>query len=257
MCDAPLQRSYRYCRSCNQRRQTCPTCGGSKSATKNMCRACYLDLASRPVTSPREKRCTKCSEVKPIELFNRDGRSKTGYGSWCKACHVAKNRQWQRDNPDKVRARNERWEKKNPEYMRRKWHRQWLKKKAGGYSSTPKVRAWRERNREHVRDYANTRYHTEPERAKRWAMTWQRKNAERVAVIRRATHLVQAALKRGALVKGTKCEFCGASGAPLEAAHWDYSRPLDVKWLCRPCHRKWDHEFPKSKSAVGQRADRR
>lgn len=32
------------------------------------------------------------------------------------------------------------------------------------------------------------------------------------------------------------CEVCGA--APAHAHHDDYSRPLDVRWLCPPHHRE-------------------
>jgi hypothetical protein len=41
------------------------------------------------------------------------------------------------------------------------------------------------------------------------------------------------AMKRGQLLK-QPCEKCGSSKA--EKHHEDYAWPLDVDWLCRPCH---------------------
>ena len=56
---------------------------------------------------------------------------------------------------------------------------------------------------------------------------------------------VARALRSGALVKGTRCEDCSvteALGATLLAHHEDYSRPLEVVWLCRSCHFKRHEE---------------
>lgn len=53
------------------------------------------------------------------------------------------------------------------------------------------------------------------------------------------------AVKMGRVSRGRACEECGLSGVAIEGAHWDYSRPLDVRWLCRRCHRLWDHASPK------------
>lgn len=40
-------------------------------------------------------------------------------------------------------------------------------------------------------------------------------------------------LRRGKIVR-TPCVECGAE--PAEMHHPDYSKPLEIMWLCRPCH---------------------
>ena len=52
----------------------------------------------------------------------------------------------------------------------------------------------------------------------------------------RAHNVVMMALKSGQLIRPTICESCGESRS-LDAHHDDYLRPLDVRWLCRACHR--------------------
>lgn len=50
----------------------------------------------------------------------------------------------------------------------------------------------------------------------------------------RAAHMaVQAAIRRGTLVRAP-CAECGHPRS--DAHHADYSRPLDVEWLCRRHH---------------------
>ena len=43
-------------------------------------------------------------------------------------------------------------------------------------------------------------------------------------------------------IRKRPCEHCGAK--KVHGHHPDYSRPLDVVWLCPPCHRK-EHEAMK------------
>lgn len=43
------------------------------------------------------------------------------------------------------------------------------------------------------------------------------------------------ALASGRLVRPDRCEDCGAICKP-HGHHEDYAKPLDVVWLCRPCH---------------------
>ena len=51
---------------------------------------------------------------------------------------------------------------------------------------------------------------------------------------------VGRALRHGQITKPEHCSHCGAT-AELEAHHTDYSRPLDVLWLCFTCHREYGH----------------
>ena len=41
-------------------------------------------------------------------------------------------------------------------------------------------------------------------------------------------------------IKKQPCEMCGNEN--VEAHHDDYNRPLEVRWLCFNCHRKWHKE---------------
>ncbi len=64
-----------------------------------------------------------------------------------------------------------------------------------------------------------------------------------------AQRRVYVAIKKGFLVRPEQCEECGRY-ARIEAAHHDYSQPLSVRWLCRPCHRNWDWLVPKGGRAL-------
>lgn len=56
----------------------------------------------------------------------------------------------------------------------------------------------------------------------------------------RAQGRVYQAVARGELARPSACERCGEPRR-LDGHHTDYSRPLDVEWLCRACHRKEHH----------------
>lgn len=50
-----------------------------------------------------------------------------------------------------------------------------------------------------------------------------------------ARSLVSGALKRGDLIK-KPCEICGDK--EVQGHHPDYSKPLDVRWLCKKHHQE-------------------
>ena len=70
------------------------------------------------------------------------------------------------------------------------------------------------------------------ERAKRYNKSWNDKNQHK----RRAHRQVSVAVKVGLIKKSTTCENCGRSPRRLYGHHADYSKPLEVRWLCGKCH---------------------
>jgi hypothetical protein len=94
-----------------------------------------------------------------------------------------------------------------------------------------KVRSHRIRN-ESVRIYDRERSKT-PERKrhlKRITREWNEKNPDGY----KAHYLISNAVRDGRIIK-KPCASCG-SMKRIHAHHHDYSKPLDVTWLCARCH---------------------
>lgn len=71
---------------------------------------------------------------------------------------------------------------------------------------------------------------------------WSKKNRHK-----KNAHLrVQRALFNGILTRPSDCEHCEEK-KQLEAHHEDYSKPLEVLWLCVECHNKRHVELNKEK----------
>ena len=53
----------------------------------------------------------------------------------------------------------------------------------------------------------------------------------------KSRHASRYAVKAGKLIRPDHCESCFKECKP-EGHHKDYSKPLDVDWLCQECHKK-------------------
>ena len=56
----------------------------------------------------------------------------------------------------------------------------------------------------------------------------------------RAHNITGSAIRNGKLFK-EPCEKCGSEDN-IHAHHDDYSKPLNVRWLCCSCHNKWHRD---------------
>ena len=101
---------------------------------------------------------------------------------------------------------------------------------------------------EYYREYDRQRYQNDPRvkaRHRRYQLTdagkasaiksknkWIKNNPQK----RQAHIALGNAVKRGRVEKPEECELCGDKPTRIEGHHHDYSKPLDVVWLCKPCH---------------------
>lgn len=60
---------------------------------------------------------------------------------------------------------------------------------------------------------------------------------------KRAHNILNRAVKKGEIVPQA-CEECGST-TNVDGHHDDYSKPLEVHWLCRSCHAKKDGRIKK------------
>lgn len=90
--------------------------------------------------------------------------------------------------------------------------------------------------REQYSEYERERNQDEQRRAKK--LEYQRRRRHKYPEKNRARDMVHDALQSGSLQKQS-CEFCG--NPESQAHHHDYSKPLDVVWVCFKCHREKFH----------------
>lgn len=62
-----------------------------------------------------------------------------------------------------------------------------------------------------------------------------------------AWSLTQRAIRSKKLIRPTACPKCGST-KNIQAHHEDYSKPLDIMWLCQLCHK--DHHQKKKASTL-------
>ncbi len=51
----------------------------------------------------------------------------------------------------------------------------------------------------------------------------------------KARVILNSAVRSGIIIRPDQCSRCGKAGR-ITAHHSDYSKPLDVEWLCYECH---------------------
>ncbi len=66
---------------------------------------------------------------------------------------------------------------------------------------------------------------------------WREKNPAKD----RASQTLRNAVARGKMKRSTVCEVCGLGGK-IHGHHPDYSKPLEVQWLCIRCHERAHHD---------------
>lgn len=104
------------------------------------------------------------------------------------------------------------------------------------------VRENRARRVDYYREYDKVRGNRHPEG---YSAEWRRSNPIKAL----AQTMIGNRVRDGKMVRPDSCEQCGSSSQVVHGHHDDYSRPLDVRWLCPSCHRKWHLEHGEGANA--------
>lgn len=183
------------------------------------------------------KTCGKCHADKSESEFGVFNKTEDGLQSYCRECmreyrieqYKKKHPEWVRktadlkayqkeyrkENRDRLNELHSNWHKAHPEAAREKYERKMKELHGPGYVvGDPGNRIGKN---EQTMKFAG--FLTDEDRKRQ----------------RRAGRLVNRALAQGTLAK-TCCEVCGA--VEVEAHHPDYDAPLSVVWLCRKHHQE-------------------
>ena len=129
---------------------------------------------------------------------------------YCPSCKAAYRKAWAAAHPGYHSEKRRQWALDNPERQQEIEANKYARRKA----------------REGWGDQVIL---TEDERKERRRQRWHDMDPEK----RTAKSMTRRAIARGRLVRGP-CIVCG--NADTEAHHPDYSKPLDVQWLCKEHH---------------------
>jgi len=153
------------------------------------------------------KVCSACKIEKNESEFCKNKERKDGLNHQCREClSIRKKKSYKPEKyqteefKEKNRKNSEKFRRENPE------------------KASIQSRKWSEKNREKRRQYQEKS---------------RKNNLEKRAVNEHLKRYV----KKGLIERGSMCQDCNKEGK-MEAHHIDYSKPLEVQWLCRRCHMK-------------------
>lgn len=182
------------------------------------------------------KICTKCKQTKSLEEFYKDRTTPSGLEYRCKACRAEESKERRKKYPERVREIQRKSVEKNYESIRASQRRHWLENRE---KINERKRSWRRPRAKELNAKEKERRKNDPNfliaNRVRYKRYWE-KNREKLRPKRNAHQLVMYAVKLGMLVKPKHCEKCLKTCAP-HGHHTDYSKPLDVIWLCHSCHK--------------------
>lgn len=156
-------------------------------------------------------KCSQCKEHKEREAFGKDKSAARGFAYRCFDCQKAH-----------YEANKERYKEKRLRY-------------AKNYRLQN-----RERLAQEFRDFRKQKTKTDPEGFRKLRYRYMQKYKDNNALKTSCRMKYDSAIAMGKLVR-EPCVICGE--LKTDGHHADYTKPLDVMWLCRSHHLAWHRVF--------------
>lgn len=157
-----------------------------------------------------KKLCKTCKEEKGLHLFYKQKCGLLGRTGSCKACRLNYQKKYDENHRVEKRAHERKYYKKNRQLKLDKY-RIWLRENPGYF-----------------------KYYYKQNRQKKLAIDkrWRDKNPDRI----KAYITFRKAILKGKIIKPVRCSMCGECSPKIQGHHSDYTKPLEVIWVCHPCH---------------------
>jgi len=143
------------------------------------------------------KKCSKCKEVKPAKDFYRNRSTNDGRDCYCTECKLAHASRYK------------------------------------GEKRSERMRKYYIENRERI--VAQTKGYRQTAKGRKTALAAAKRHKENYPERIKSRSISYNAIKNGNLKVPETCSKCPSS-KEIQAHHEDYSKPLDVIWMCRTCH---------------------
>ncbi len=183
------------------------------------------------------KTCETCKKEKTENEFCKETRRKDGLCKQCKECLSQRKQKYREENPDHVKKVALKSYYKNHDKTKEK-KKEWIKNKRSNADFIVVEREYRKKlyhqNATEIREQQN-KLKKDPAKKKKMADYMRRYRKEKYGMQTNAHKILEYALKIGHLIRPSKCEVCMKECKP-DGHHEDYSKPLEVKWVCHVCH---------------------
>lgn len=153
------------------------------------------------------KVCKKCGIEKPIEDFYVHKEMSDGHLSFCKDCVRDRVHKYRQENLERIRKYDR--NRPNAKERRKKGYTTIQSDKERYKKLLEQIKKWNKENR--YKKYAHNK--------------------------------VKKAINKGLLIKSDICQICGKTNCEIQGHHYDYSKPLDVIWVCTECHGKLHRKY--------------
>lgn len=192
------------------------------------------------------KECRSCKIDKNESEFYERKSNSDGLYSYCKDCTLRKNKEKREKNLDRYNQANRDYKEKNRLSLKEKAKKYYLENRE---SCLVRAKIYREKNKKEISfKEALKRLDDEDrfEKNRRKHLAWSSKNRKTLNEYqkiwysknkdkRRAHVALSRAVQSGKIMRPKNCFECEKECKP-DGHHTDYSKPLEVIWICRACH---------------------
>lgn len=165
------------------------------------------------------KKCTKCKKIKDRLEFYKNMIYSDGFCCWCKKCKKKYDKELHKKYPERFKEYSRKNRIAHPELYNR------------NLMSVEKLKKLREADK----NYQQRKREENPEKKAQEQSDYRQKYPERI----KANSILNYAIKKGE-IKRLPCEIKGCKRKDTHGHHEDYSKPLEVIWLCPADHKKWE-----------------